>query len=185
MESFDEFFNFVKSIHEGKYDTKSIEFDDPVHLLEVIKNEPDTDFKDILDEATDIMDTMDTTLAVKDDDSDENCTSFEESDNESTIRQPKRRRMESPSTSTDITSKKSESDSHSSLLSKFFKMSCDLCDTLLLSFQDTNKHYKEIHDLDKGYLICCSKKFYRLQQMLQHCEWHINPEIFKLHYMNI
>lgn len=178
MESFDSFYNFVKCIQQGKWtrDIKSIDVAVHTELLEVIKDEPDSDIKDDVQDSTAIADTLDPTTRC-DEFEEDNCTSVDSS-NERT-RQSKRRRTASPSTSTRTNTKKFKTDSHSSLLSKYFNMSCDLCDTLLTSYRDTNQHYKDVHDLEKGYLICCGKKFYRLQHMLQHCEWHINPECFK------
>lgn len=184
MESFDDFYNFVKCIHQEKFDTndtKSLDVNVHTELLEVIKVEPYTDIKYDFDDSTDIPETIDSTTAApgRDEVEEDNCTSVDSnsSNDQQKPRQSKRRRTVSPSTETII--KKFKTDSHSSLLSKYFNMSCDLCDTLLSSYRDTNKHYKDVHDLDKGYLVCCSKKFYRLQHMLQHCEWHINPESFK------
>lgn len=134
-----------------------------------------------MDDSNDIADTIDSTTAVSKSDELEvdNPTSADSSNKTQKARQSKRKRTASPATSTETVTKKFKTDSHSSLLSKYFNMNCDLCDTLLLSFRDTNKHYKQAHDLDKGYLVCCNKKFYRLQHMLQHCEWHINPNSFK------
>lgn len=146
-----------------------------IKLLELIKIEPD--IKDDLDDSNDVVDTVVPVTASTTgcDEAVDNCSDS----SEEKTRPTKRRRAASPSTSSETTAKKYKTDAHSSLLAKYFNMSCDLCDTLLLSFRDTNKHYKDVHDLDKGYLICCSKKFYRLQHMLQHCEWHINPDSFK------
>lgn len=174
MESFDNFYNFVKCIHQEQStrDTKSIDGSEHIELLEIIKDEPNTDGRFDLD---DIAGSIDSTNAVP------KCEEVEADTLNETrkTRHSKRSRTASPSTSTETITKKFKTDSHSSLLSKYFNMSCDLCDTLLLSFRHTNKHYKDVHDVDKGYLICCSKKFYRLQHMLQHCEWHINPDSFK------
>lgn len=179
MESFDHFYNYVKCIHQEQVtgETKSIDVIEHTGLLEVIKDEPDTDIKTHSDDSTDIIDS--TTAVTRCDELEEdNLTSTDLCNQKQSIRPSKRRRTPSPSTSTETIPKKFKTDSHSSLLSKYFNMSCDLCDALLPSFRDTNKHYKNVHD-EKGYLVCCSKKFYRLQHMLQHCQWHVNQESFK------
>lgn len=182
MESFDNFYKFVKCIHEenSTCETKAVDVPEHTEFIEVFKVEPDTDIKDVFDHSTDIANTIDATTAKREVlDEDYNCASADSTNQTQIILKSKRKRAASPSTSAENESKKFKTDSHSSLLSKYFNMNCDLCDTLLSSYRDTKKHYKDVHSLDKGYLICCSKKFYRLQNMLQHCEWHIDPESFK------
>lgn len=67
-----------------------------------------------------------------------------------------------------------------SIVPEYFTMKCDLCETDLPSYREAKKHYKDVHDLgNRGYLICCNKKFSRLQSMLQHCQWHMNPGSFQ------
>lgn len=182
VESFDSFYNFVKCIHQENdtRDTKSFDVIEHTEFLEVIKDEPDADVKDNFDDSTDIAGNIDSIAKSRDDVEEDNCSNADSTIETQTTGQSKRKRTATPSTSAGTVPKKFKTDSHSSLLSKYFNMSCDLCDTLLASYREANKHYKDDHNLDKGYLICCNKKFYRLQHMLQHCEWHINPESFKL-----
>lgn len=75
----------------------------------------------------------------------------------------------------------SKTDVHNRLLSQYFNMICNLCETLLPSLRDVRNHHREVHGVIRGYLICCNKKFAtnRLPQMLSHCEWHMNPDAFK------
>lgn len=143
-------------------------------MLEV-KVEPSIDIKCDLNDSTDVPDTIDSAGARVD------ALEIDKSSDSSTItqrtRKAKLKRSRSPSAGT--APKNFKSDSHSILLSQYFNMSCDLCDTSISSYRHANKHYKDVHEVDKGYLICCNKKFYRLQHMLQHCQWHVNPESFK------
>lgn len=178
VQSFHGFYNFVKLKHQQQptRDSKSINTNEDNEVLVVFKNEPNIDIKNDLDDS-DIAETVDWNTA--------GCDELEvEVDGNTEIvaviessRNYNRKRSTSPSTGT--TSKNLKTDSHTSLLSKYFNMNCDLCDIQLLSYRETHKHYKDVHQLDKGYLICCSKKFFRLQHMLQHCQWHIDPESFK------
>ncbi|KAG4078967.1 hypothetical protein HA402_010919 [Bradysia odoriphaga] len=143
-------------------------------MVDIIKAEPDADSKDDLNESYNIVCSTDTYRFKPEE---VGMSSSHSIDGEN--KQFQRKRAASTTTSTEELTKKFRSDSHSSLLSKYFNMACDLCDVILSSYRDTNQHYKDVHDLDKGYLICCSKKFFRLQHMLQHCEWHMNPDSFK------
>lgn len=149
-----------------------------IELLEV-KMEPNIDIKDDLDGSADGTDNIDYSGVRCD-----KLEVDESIDSSKTTQRPqKSKRKRSGSPSTETTPKKFKTDSHSTLLSQYFNMSCDLCDTQttisFCTYRDAKKHYKDVHDVEKGYLICCNKKFYRFQHMLQHCEWHVNPESFK------
>lgn len=138
-------------------------------LLDAIKDEPSIDIKDDFGDFSDIPDSD---VRESCDESNTNHVT-----NSSKIAQKTRNRKRSMSPG-ESTPKKFKTDSHTVLLSEYFDMNCDMCGLLLSSYRDTNKHYKDVHNL-KGYLTCCSKKFFRLQHMLSHCEWHMNPEGFK------
>lgn len=165
MERFHRFYDFVKSAHEERClrETKSI--DEPNEMVN-IKAEPVVDIKEDLSESSGTVCCTDT-------------DQFKLEDEDSLNEESSSGHKSTASTTTSTQRKKCKSDSYSSLLSKYFNMACDLCDAILSSYTDTNLHYREVHDLDKGYLICCSKKFFRLRQMIQHCEWHKNPDSFK------
>lgn len=176
MESFHQFYDFVKSTHEERFlrQTKSIDDNEPIEMVNIIKTEPVVDIKEDLNEPHDMV-CISYQLKLEDD-SASNSDSLNDEENRE---QSRHKGPAATTTSAETITKQCKTDSHSSLLSKFFNMACDLCDAILLSYRDTNLHYREVHDLDKGYLICCSKKFFRLQHMLQHCEWHMNPDRFK------
>lgn len=137
-----------------------------------IKAEPYSDMKEDLHQPSDIEWSVDTDHIKFEGNSAIRSDSESSDDNQ----QSESKRA---ATSAQTLASKYKSDCHSALLSKYFHMACDLCDVVLSSYRDTNQHYQTVHDLDKGYLVCCSKKFYRLQHMLQHCEWHRNPDSFK------
>ncbi|KAJ6646328.1 Transcription factor grauzone [Pseudolycoriella hygida] len=182
VESFDNFYRSVKSIHQERLtdESKSIDINEPIPLLELVKVEaiePDIDIKQDLDDASDNGFDATTDVMQTNELEEYYADSSNETKHKDSIRRPKRRKTVSTSNSTEILPKKCRTDS--SLVSKYFNMSCDLCEETLSSLRDANNHYKDVHNMQKGYLICCSKKFYRLQNMLQHCQWHINPESFK------
>lgn len=151
MKSFDDFYNFVKCNHQEKCtNTESID---------VYKHEPVIEIIDVSNDSDEHV--VDEVVTVED------CASNSSNDRQSQLK----RTATLPNT--EPSPKRCSTDSDSSLLSKYFSMKCELCDDAL-SYQDFNKHYKEAHDLEKGYLICCNKKFYQLPHMLQHCRWHSN-----------
>ncbi|KAJ6649835.1 Transcription factor grauzone [Pseudolycoriella hygida] len=176
VETFDEFYNFVKKIHHEKYDpeTKIVQIYEDVGFLEVVKDEPiEVDIKQDLDDIGDVLDNSDFTKEAAE--SSRSNELEEDNDVGSSVETHGRKRI--GKTETETLPKKLKADA--SILSEYFNMNCNLCGESLSSYQDTNKHYKDVHDVPKGYLICCNKKFYRLKNMLQHCQWHINPESFK------
>ncbi|XP_037044359.1 transcription factor grauzone-like isoform X3 [Bradysia coprophila] len=61
-------------------------------------------------------------------------------------------------------------------LRKFFKMKCDICsDVKLDTLKKLRKHYRQVHKTD-GYLICCGMKFKFRHRMLEHIQYHVNPD---------
>ncbi len=147
-------------------------------LIQTFKLEPDVDIKVDLNNSDVGAYAIDATVNTKVEEED-NGTSSDDTSDEDQDRPQSSKRKRTVSTAANTSPKKYKTDSSTSLLSKYFNMNCDLCDSQLPSYREANKHYKDVHDLEKGYLICCGKKFYRHQHMLQHCEWHINPESFK------
>lgn len=70
-------------------------------------------------------------------------------------------------------------DERSVLLLKYVQLKCDLCsEREFRSFSDVQRHFWAEHE-QNGYVRCCNRKFRRLARILQHCQWHENPEAFK------
>lgn len=67
---------------------------------------------------------------------------------------------------------------NNALVRRHFKMCCDICDVPYDTFVDAKKHHLDVHK-QKGYLMCCEKKFSKLYSVLQHCKWHDNPQAFQ------
>lgn len=67
---------------------------------------------------------------------------------------------------------------NNAIVRKHFKMLCDLCEFPFDTFLIAKKHHLDVHK-QKGYLMCCDKKFSKLYSVLQHCKLHENPQAFQ------
>lgn len=63
-------------------------------------------------------------------------------------------------------------------LAENFKMTCFLCETPFETFSNVHKHFKEFHN-EPGYIQCCDKKFFRRNVLIDHVNYHLNPNFFK------
>lgn len=74
-------------------------------------------------------------------------------------------------------SRKAQSDAQ---IREFIKMNCDLCrnDDVFMTFKELQEHYAEAHQT-RGYIMCCEKKIYRKDRILNHITNHVNPDAFK------
>lgn len=65
-------------------------------------------------------------------------------------------------------------------IKEFVKLTCDLCanNQAHRSFKDLLDHFQSKHG-QRGYALCCEKKFYRKDRLMNHITNHINPEAFK------
>ena len=61
---------------------------------------------------------------------------------------------------------------------EYFKMSCEMCDTVFTTFIGAKQHYKNEHKV-LGFLLCCQKKFFSRNRIIDHIKLHLNPEAFK------
>lgn len=62
-------------------------------------------------------------------------------------------------------------------ISDAIEMKCDLCNAVLESFSHALIHHKEVHN-QTGYLVCCSKKFRQKTALVDHLDFHDNPQAF-------
>lgn len=60
-----------------------------------------------------------------------------------------------------------------------FDMTCDQCDTKFTAFHDAQRHYKDAHSEDNGWIKCCGKKLKKLAHVRDHINTHFNPDFFK------
>lgn len=65
----------------------------------------------------------------------------------------------------------------------FIDMKCHICNEKFegenASFSKVKKHFKKFHPTEKGYLMCCDKKFIRRAHLLDHIEWHDKSKIHR------
>lgn len=66
-----------------------------------------------------------------------------------------------------------------SRIHEFFDMNCYLCDYKFNSWSEARSHYPHKHNIVKGYVICCGKKFYNKSGIIDHITFHINPVAFQ------
>lgn len=71
-------------------------------------------------------------------------------------------------------------DENNKRLLSYVQMKCDKCsdDRVYETFAEVQTHFLDTHQ-QKGYIMCCNRKFRRIGRVLQHCTWHDNPEAFK------
>lgn len=75
-------------------------------------------------------------------------------------------------------SRKAESDAK---IREFVKLKCDLCadrPESFRTFKELQTHFVEAHQT-RGYIICCDKKIFRKDRILNHITNHVNPDAFK------
>lgn len=61
---------------------------------------------------------------------------------------------------------------------EYANLSCTICQENHISFKNLTQHYEIMHHI-KGYAICCDKKFYRKDRLMNHIINHIDPDAFK------
>lgn len=67
-------------------------------------------------------------------------------------------------------------------LADYFRMNCDICSEKLESMVDIQQHFKNRHNINRGYLICndCGKRKYKMRKpIIDHLTWHCDPNAFK------
>lgn len=65
-------------------------------------------------------------------------------------------------------------------IKEFMILECTICEELeqYQSFKHLLDHYRTAHKT-KGYVVCCEKKIFRKDRLLDHITNHINPDAFK------
>ncbi|XP_037044364.1 transcription factor grauzone-like isoform X4 [Bradysia coprophila] len=59
---------------------------------------------------------------------------------------------------------------------KFFTMKCDICsDVEFDTLKKGRKHYRQVHKTS-GHLICCGNKYSKRCDILDHIQYHVNPD---------
>ncbi|KAI8128869.1 Transcription factor grauzone [Lucilia cuprina] len=60
----------------------------------------------------------------------------------------------------------------------FKQMFCDLCQVPFEDFPAMQKHFTENHK-QRGYVVCCKRKFFDRTRLVDHLHCHLNPDHFK------
>ncbi|KAI8128859.1 Transcription factor grauzone [Lucilia cuprina] len=64
------------------------------------------------------------------------------------------------------------------IVENFDQMFCDVCGVPFENFSSMLKHFSREHKR-KGYLLCCNRKFYERNNLVDHLQCHLNPDYFK------
>ncbi|XP_065086603.1 transcription factor grauzone-like [Ochlerotatus camptorhynchus] len=73
----------------------------------------------------------------------------------------------------------SEREKEHQLFSKHFRMICDLCGAKAASFKLLRTHFWQEHQRRDGYVVCCNKKLSKRYTILDHINFHANPDVFR------
>lgn len=63
-------------------------------------------------------------------------------------------------------------------LETFIDQTCDICHIKLDSLSLARTHYIVEHKKPLGYFKCCKSKHYCETNLIDHLNWHVNPNIF-------
>lgn len=63
-------------------------------------------------------------------------------------------------------------------LAKHFKLNCNICQETFKTFPILLKHFEKVHK-ERGYAICCEVKFSSRFKLVDHINYHLDPEYFK------
>ncbi|KAM7342266.1 transcription factor grauzone-like [Cochliomyia hominivorax] len=67
---------------------------------------------------------------------------------------------------------------HDKLIAEYFKIFCSLCQISLDNFISLRKHFREEHN-KRGFVICCKKKIFTRPILVDHINFHLDPNYFK------
>lgn len=165
----------VEEINEEKYETTEI--DD-------IKCE--IDITDIIEQTIECVPehTIEQTIDVETNNEFEEEITVEENEKVKSNDESKYTGNTSDGNTSDASRKQSESIrakrlKQHELFKEHFAMICDICQTHCEDWFTLMTHFKREHDPTQGYVICCEKRFYSPGKLLEHIEWHRNPDQFK------
>ncbi|CAD7013651.1 unnamed protein product [Ceratitis capitata] len=75
-----------------------------------------------------------------------------------------------------VNKKTAESDEY--IAKKNFKLTCSICHISLANFKELKAHFREAHQM-RGYVLCCGKKLPNRGLLIDHINYHENPDYFK------
>ncbi|XP_023037815.1 transcription factor grauzone [Drosophila willistoni] len=68
-------------------------------------------------------------------------------------------------------------------LREHYKVQCSICSKPQEGFSELLVHMRQEHK-QRGYAMCCNRKFYKRGVLVDHLQHHQNPELFKCHICN-
>lgn len=57
-------------------------------------------------------------------------------------------------------------------------MNCAICSAPFDTFPDATKHFRDFHNRS-AYVTCCQKRLFNINRIIDHLEYHKNPEAYK------
>jgi len=58
-------------------------------------------------------------------------------------------------------------------------MKCSLCSFQFVAFWQVKHHFRKVHKMRTGYLVCCGTKYRKRIELVEHIKWHKNPDMFR------
>ncbi|XP_065366262.1 zinc finger protein OZF-like [Calliphora vicina] len=143
-----------------------------------------------LEDDNDNNDFVDDVMSIKDDDdqveNEELLISLDKSEEitgqskDIKSKQSKSRKRRLPKQDTEKSSNQIDKGLESDLFIAEWKpeLQCDLCDAVETNLENLRRHFRNIHNA-RPYIKCCEKKFYRRHLLVDHINFHLNPETHK------
>lgn len=132
---------------------------------------------DFLDIDIALDDSEDTTFVNENEDD-----SSELDEDTSKNRKSSRKKREKESKSKPTTKRERKSlipEEHEKIVVEFCKMKCEICSIEFPdSYLEMKQHYTKEHQA-RGYVTCCSRKFYKFCRIFDHVQHHLNPNVFQ------
>lgn len=64
-------------------------------------------------------------------------------------------------------------------ISEFFDLRCAECAIAFPTFAKLKFHQKAVHNHKEGFVYCCNKKLNRRAKLVEHMNFHLNPELLR------
>ncbi|XP_017472166.1 PREDICTED: zinc finger protein 431-like [Rhagoletis zephyria] len=59
------------------------------------------------------------------------------------------------------------------------QLPCELCGHLSADFTELHIHFRDVHQNNKGYVVCCRHKYSQRFHFVEHLQVHLNPQKFQ------
>lgn len=68
---------------------------------------------------------------------------------------------------------------YTDFIKEHFPITCNKCNQHLDSFSALIDHFKAAHNNERAYVLCCDTKIFKIGLLVDHINYHKNPEYFK------